>query len=166
MNHQRRQPFVHNVHKMKRPPAETGGRLAWSGPISLVAGTGFEPATSGLGANRLPSRIVPPVSHMQFRTYRSSRPLHRIPRNLGCCAAFCSQIRSHHLAPTRTTGQRALIPRPPTDPTTRRRGLHPLDPHEPLSEVGQDRRNNCQPSAEVAQAEARRAGLEPPTNGL
>ena len=27
----------------------------------------------------------------------------------------------------------------------------PLDPHEPLSEVGQDRRNNCQPSAVVAQ---------------
>ena len=25
-----------------------GGRLAWSGPLSLVAGTGFEPATSGL----------------------------------------------------------------------------------------------------------------------
>jgi hypothetical protein len=37
-----------NVHKTKRPPAAAGGRLAWSGPLSLVAGTGFEPATSGL----------------------------------------------------------------------------------------------------------------------
>jgi hypothetical protein len=37
-----------NVHKTRRPPAGDGGRLAWSGPLSLVAGTGFEPATSGL----------------------------------------------------------------------------------------------------------------------
>jgi hypothetical protein len=58
----------------------------------------------------------------------------------------------------------------------------PLDPHEPLSEVGQDRRNNCQPSAKSLsgitgsqtvkhqpkphRAEARRAELEPATNGL
>src|ERR1700676_3491878 len=33
---------------MKRPPAHAGGRLAWAEPLSLVAGTGFETATSGL----------------------------------------------------------------------------------------------------------------------
>jgi transposase len=32
----------------ERPPADAGGRLACSEPLSLVAGTGFEPATSGL----------------------------------------------------------------------------------------------------------------------
>jgi hypothetical protein len=43
-----RPPLVHNVHKSRRPPAHAGGRLAWSGPLPVVAGTGFEPATSGL----------------------------------------------------------------------------------------------------------------------
>ena len=42
------QPLVHRRSQMKRPPAHAGGRLAWSEPLSLVAGTGFEPATSGL----------------------------------------------------------------------------------------------------------------------
>src|ERR1700720_2290748 len=35
-----------NVHKTKQPPADADGRLAWSRPLSLVAGTGFEFALS------------------------------------------------------------------------------------------------------------------------
>jgi len=37
MTDRRRQPSVHNVHKTKRPPADAGGRLAWSEPLPLVA---------------------------------------------------------------------------------------------------------------------------------
>src|SRR5258707_3854126 len=45
-------PLVHNVHNAKRPPTDAGGRLAWSRPLSLVAGEGFETAASGFLAKR------------------------------------------------------------------------------------------------------------------
>jgi hypothetical protein len=41
-------PRCPNVPKAKWPPVCTGGHLPWSKTTSLVAGTGFEPATSGL----------------------------------------------------------------------------------------------------------------------
>src|SRR5258705_13160606 len=46
--HRHRPPLVHNVHNTKRPPAHAGDRLACSEPLSLVAATECEPATSGL----------------------------------------------------------------------------------------------------------------------
>jgi len=82
-----------SVHKTKRPPADAGGRLAWSRPVSLVAGTGFEPATSGM-SNRSESQVASRVSNAQVTINRSPQPSRRVSPYRGSCATFRSQIRS------------------------------------------------------------------------
>ncbi len=82
-----------SVHKTKRPPADAGGRLAWSRPVSVVAGTGFEPATSGM-SNRSESQVASRVSNAQVTINRSPRPSRRVSPYRGSCATFRSQIRS------------------------------------------------------------------------
>jgi hypothetical protein len=82
----RRAPLVHNVHnvhKTKRPPANADGRLDWSEPLSLVAGTvvgltGFEPATSGM-SNRSRSSAIRSVSSLQVIDVQPSQLFRPVP---------------------------------------------------------------------------------------
>jgi len=67
--------------------------LAWSRPVSLVAGTGFEPATSGM-PNRSESQVASRVSNAQVTINRSPQPSRRVSPYRGSCATFRSQIRS------------------------------------------------------------------------
>jgi hypothetical protein len=51
-----------NIHKFVHKRHENGPRRSLRGPFPLVAGTGFEPATSGLCANRSRSSPIRSVS--------------------------------------------------------------------------------------------------------
>ena len=96
----RRAPLVHNVHKTKRPPANADGRLAWSEPLSLVAGTvvgltGFEPATSGM-SDRSRSSAIRSVSSLQVIDVQPSQLFRPVPLVRVGSTVFRVQIRVHH----------------------------------------------------------------------
>jgi len=91
---------------MRPNPCPTGVKMAPEpspGPFSLVAGTlvagtGFEPATSGLWANQWQLHVDPLVSNVHVTVDQPSLPSQPVPYDLWPCAAFRSQIRSQQSA--------------------------------------------------------------------
>ena len=85
-----------NVHRSVHMGHENGPRRILRGPFPLVAGTGFEPATSGLWANRSLSPPKRSVSYVQVNGVPSSSLFHHVALVRIQFTTFCSQIRPQH----------------------------------------------------------------------